>query len=113
MVVWTCPTLQVCEVALLVEASLVKTERVDNIDLLLDLVVGTIFLLLGGGVGTSVCRLLDMCTTRTGCRGHTEALASNGDLLAVGLVDDAVNLLEVIRVGDDLVAGEQVLKTTS
>jgi hypothetical protein len=42
-------------------------------------------------------------------RERTEALASNADLLAVGLVDDTVNLLEVVRVGDDLVTGKDVL----
>lgn len=48
-----------------------------------------------------------------GLRGHmrTEALASNRDHLAVGLVGDAVDLLEVVRVGDDLVIGEDILDT--
>jgi hypothetical protein len=41
---------------------------------------------------------------------RTEALASNADHLAVGLVGNAVNLLEVIRVGDDLVIGEDILE---
>jgi hypothetical protein len=44
-------------------------------------------------------------------RLHTEGLATNGDLGAVGLVDDAVNLLDVVRVGDDLVVGDDVLGT--
>ena len=34
-----------------------------------------------------------------------------GDHGAVGLVDDAVDLLEVIRVRDDLVVGDDVLST--
>lgn len=40
---------------------------------------------------------------------HTERLGTDGDLLAVGLVNGSVNLLEVVRVGDELVAGEDVL----
>jgi hypothetical protein len=51
-------TLEVCEVALLVEASLVQAERVDDVDLLLGRVLGTLLLLLGGSIGTSVCIVL-------------------------------------------------------
>jgi hypothetical protein len=51
-------TLEVGEVALLVEAGLVQAERVDDIDLSLGLVVGTLLGLLGGSVGTSVCAIL-------------------------------------------------------
>jgi acyl dehydratase len=40
---------------------------------------------------------------------RTEALAANADLLAVGLICDTVDFLEVVRVGDDLVVGEDVL----
>jgi hypothetical protein len=41
---------------------------------------------------------------------RTEALAPNGDHLAIGLVGNAVNLLKVIRVGDDLVIGDDILE---
>ena len=41
---------------------------------------------------------------------HTDVLATNSDTGAVGLVDDAVNLLEVVGVRDDLVTGEDVLE---
>lgn len=51
-------TLKVGQVALLVETGLVEAERVDDIDLGLGLVLGTLLLLLSGGVGTSVCTLL-------------------------------------------------------
>ena len=85
-------TLEVAEVSLLVEASLVELESVDNVDLGLLLVVGLLLTTLGGSVGTGV-----------------EGLTTNGDLGAVGLVDDTVNLLEVVRVGDELVTGDDVL----
>ena len=52
--------------------------------------------LFGGRVGTDV-----------------DGLATDGDLLAVGFVDDAVNLFEVVRVGDDFVAGDEVLVVVS
>ena len=41
---------------------------------------------------------------------HTEGLTTDGDLLAVGLVDGTVNLLEIVRVGDELVTGDDVLR---
>lgn len=40
---------------------------------------------------------------------HTEGLTTNADLLAVGLVDNTVDLLDVVGVGDDLVLGDDVL----
>ena len=64
----------------------------DDVDDGLGLVVGILGGLLGRGVGTNV-----------------DVVNTDGDLLAVGLVGDAVDLLEVVRVGDDLVAGEGVL----
>lgn len=41
--------------------------------------------------------------------GRTDVVGTDGDLGAVGLVGDTVDLLEVVRVGDDLVAGDEVL----
>jgi hypothetical protein len=43
---------------------------------------------------------------------HTEGLTTDVDLLAVGLVDDIVDELEVVGVGDDLVLGDDVLETS-
>lgn len=47
-----------------------------------------------------------------GRRQHTEVLGTDGDSLAVGLVDGVVNLLKVVRVRDELVAGDNVLENT-
>jgi hypothetical protein len=85
-------TLEVTEVCLLVEVGLLELESVDNVDLGLLLVVGILVAALGGGVGASI-----------------EGLTTNGDLGAVGLVGNTVNLLEVVRVGDELVTGDDVL----
>jgi hypothetical protein len=82
----------VAEVCLLVEAGLVELESVDNVDLGLLLVIGLLLAALGGSVGTSV-----------------EGLTTDGDLAAVSLVGDTVNLNEVVRVGDELVTGDDVL----
>jgi len=82
-----------CEVGLLVEAGFVETERVDNIDDGLGTVLNTFVGLLGGRVGADV-----------------EVLGTEGYLLAVGLVNGAADLLEVVRVGDELVAGDDVLR---
>jgi hypothetical protein len=54
-------TLEVGEVALLVELGLLETERVDDIDLGLELVISTLLGLLSGSVGTSVCAGLAKC----------------------------------------------------
>ena len=43
---------------------------------------------------------------------HTEGLTTDSDLLAVGLVDDVVDELEVVGVRDDLVVADEVLKTS-
>jgi len=40
---------------------------------------------------------------------HTNVVVANGDSGAVGLISGAVNKLEVVRVGDELVAGDNVL----
>lgn len=85
--------LQVGQVALLVETRLIEAERVDDIDLGLGGILSALLITtLGGGVGASVD--LDW---------------ADSDLLAVGLVDDAVNLLEIVRVRDQLVASDNVL----
>lgn len=44
-----------------------------------------------------------------GVGARVERLAADGDLGAVGLVDDTVDLLEVVGVRDQLVAGDDVL----
>lgn len=85
-------TLEVAEVGLLVELGLVELESVDNVDLGLLLVVGILITALGRSVGASV-----------------EGLTTDGDLGAVGLVGDTVNLLEVVRVGDELVTRDDIL----
>ena len=43
---------------------------------------------------------------------HTEGLTTDSDLLAVGLVDDVVDELEVVGVRDNLVVADEVLKTS-
>lgn len=40
---------------------------------------------------------------------RTDGDGALSDHSAVGLVDDAIDLLEIVRVGDDLVVGDEVL----
>ena len=80
------------EVALLVELRLLQTEGVDDVDDLLGGIVDVVAGFFRGGVGTDV-----------------DGLAADGDLLAVGFVDGAVDFLDAVGVGDELVAGEDVL----
>ena len=44
---------------------------------------------------------------------HTDVVTTNGDTGAVGLVDDTVNELEVVRVRDHLVSGDNILGVES
>lgn len=85
----------------------------NDIDDLLLVVLGTLLSLLGRSVGTSVCVAVSLhccCVDQRGAGERTERLSTNGDLPAVGLVGNAVDQLEVIRVGDDLVIGDDVLQ---
>jgi hypothetical protein len=66
---------------------------VDHINDLLFLIVDTLFLAsFGRWVATNV-----------------KTLTTDANLLAVGFVCYSVNLFEVVRVGDDLVVGDEVL----
>jgi len=82
----------VAEIALLVEAGLLQAEAVGDVE---------------DGLRGIVKRLLAFFGRRVGA--NVDALVSNADLLAVGFVGNAVDLLEPVRVGDDLVAGDDVL----
>jgi hypothetical protein len=80
------------QVALFVELCLVQAETVNDVNDRLRLVVHGFFAVLGRRIAADI-----------------EGLAANGNLFAIGLVDGTINLLEVIRVGDDLVVGDDVL----
>lgn len=81
------------KVCLLVELSVGQAERVHNVENGLGAILGVLCGLLGRCVGTSV-----------------DLDGAQGDVTAVGLEDDAVNLLEVEGVRDQLVAGDNVLR---
>jgi hypothetical protein len=80
------------EIALLVEARLIQTEAVDDINDLLRAIFESLLAFLSRRVGANV-----------------DVVVANGDFLAVSFVGDAINLLEVVGVGDDLVIGDEVL----
>ena len=44
---------------------------------------------------------------------HTDVVTTNGDTGAVGLVDDVIGDLEVVRVRDHLVSGDNILGVES
>jgi hypothetical protein len=44
---------------------------------------------------------------------HTDVVTTNGDTGTVGLVDDVVGELEVVRVRDHLVSGDNILRVES
>jgi hypothetical protein len=102
--------LEVREVRLLVEGGALQTERVDDVVDLDGLILKTLLGLLGGGVGTSVLKVLARVIVRWVVVGRRTDLDGTLDNhLAVHLVGDAIDLLHIIRVRDDLVVGEDVL----
>jgi hypothetical protein len=108
------------EVGFLVELSRVESESIDDIVHLLGL---TIFELLRGllsrGVGTGVyclvllvrvlCHLSNTVSLHRRIRTNTD-IAALVDHFAIDLVDDAIDLLEIPGIGDDLVIGDQILE---
>lgn len=85
----------------------------NNIDDLLLGVLGALVGLLSRGVGTSVYNVVNSwCSVydHGGVEKRTELLSSNSDHPAIGLIRNAVDLLDIVRVGDDLVIGENVLQ---
>jgi hypothetical protein len=81
------------QIALLVETRLVQPEAVDNIDHHFHMIFNAFLLAaLGRRVAADI-----------------KGLATDGDLLAVGLVDNAVNLFQAVGVGDDFVARDEIL----
>ena len=93
----------------------------NDIDDSLCLVVGTLIGLLSRRVGSDIYimfpmsdyALQEMGALNARDRGgipRTNVVVANSNLLAIGLVDYIVNELKVIRIRDDLVAGDQVLK---
>ncbi len=118
-------TLKIAKVRLLVERGRLKAKRVDDVvDLLFSIVEGLLGLL-GGRVGAGVCGgvLAGVGFPARGGAGaggrawapgkgagvRTDVDGAEGDHGAVDLIDDAVDLLKVVRVRDDLVIGEDVL----
>ena len=63
------------------------------------------------GLGGIIKSLLAFFGGRVGA--DIDALTADGDLLAVGFVDNSVNLFEIVRVGDDFIAGKKVLFVVS
>jgi len=112
-------TLEVGQVALLVERSALETERVDNVVDLDGRVLQGLLGLLSGRVGADVWRstlaavgFLSRAGSHIG--GGARYLRTNldvalGDHGAVSLVDDTVDLGEVVRVRDDLITADNVL----
>lgn len=80
-------------------------------------VIDVVTTLLSRGVGTNVCTQGKPSSRKNLCgrrrEGLTDVVVADGDLLAVGLVDGAVDLLQVVGVGDELVTGDDVLRGRS
>jgi hypothetical protein len=85
-------TLEMTQITLLVETCLLQSKTMSDIEDGLGGVIESLLALFSGRVGADV-----------------DGLAADGDLLAVGFVDDVINQFEIVRVGDDFVASDKVL----
>jgi hypothetical protein len=105
------------EIWLLVERGRIQTERVDDVVNLDSTILDTLLGLLSRSIGTGVYFLLSavvlyLCLALRAGRGRgirTDFDGAESDHLAVDLVDNAINFLEIVGVGDDLVAGDKIL----
>jgi len=86
-------SLEMAEILLLVERGLLETETVDSIDFCFDVFVD-------GFVITAFGRWV---------ASYVEGFTTNPDLLAVGFIDYAINFLQIVGIGGDLVVGDDVL----
>lgn len=86
-------TLEVGEVRLLVETSGLESERVNDVVDGLDIGIGSVLGVLGGGVGSNV-----------------DVTIGNLDHGTVDLVDNAVNKLGLESIGAELIVGKDVLE---
>lgn len=96
----------------------IQPEGVDDVDNLLAAFLEPLVGFFGGRVGAGICErschLIPAKSTQAGVwnrRGRpTKVVGTQGDLLAVDLVNGIVDLLDVVTVGDDLVASHNVLQ---
>jgi hypothetical protein len=100
------------KIRLLVEGGGLETERVDNVVDLNGTVLKILLGLLSRGVGTGIWGVLGSCSLDVGARSpHTNLDSAESDHLAVNLVDNAIDLLWVVGVRENLVSGDDVLRT--
>ena len=86
-----------------------ETERVDNVVDLGSTILNTLLGFLSRCVGSSVC-VVSVWGSALGLRGiRTDFDGAEGDHGTVNLVDNTIDFLEIIGVGDDLIIGENVL----
>ena len=98
------------EIRLLVEGSLVKAERVHDVIDLDSTIFDTLLSLLSRCVGTSICitTLGRYYISRDG-RIRTDFDGAEGDHGTIDFINGAVNLLQIVRVRDNLITSDNIL----
>lgn len=111
------------KVGFLIERGRVETERVNDIVDLLLCIFSTLLSFFSRSVGTSIYNwglldyyapmvipvLVDSIDSGGVIFERTNLDSANSDHAAVDLIDDTVNLLQVVRVGDDLISSDNIL----
>lgn len=116
-------TFKMGKVGFLIERGRVETERANDVVDLLLCIFSTLLSFFSRSVGTSIYNLdlldyyapmvipalVDSINSGGVIFERTNADSANSDHAAVDLVDDTINLLQVVRVGDDLIFSDNIL----
>jgi hypothetical protein len=98
------------EIRLLVEGSLVKTERIHDIIDLDSTILDTLLSLLSRCVGTGICIPPSAWSTISRDGGiRTDFDGAQGNHGTVDLVNGAIDLLQIVGVRDNLITSEDIL----
>lgn len=116
-------TFEMGKVGFLVERGRVETERVNDIVDLLLRIFSTLLGFFSRGVGTSIYNsdlldypppkvipvFIDSIDSGGVIFERTDVDSANSDHAAVDLIDNTIDLLQVVRVGDDLITSDNIL----
>lgn len=90
-----------------------ETERIHNVVNLDGAILNTLLSLLSRRIGTSVFKTGQLPTLSpriSGTHSLTDIDGTKGNHGAIDFVDDTINLLHVVTVGHELIAGNDILK---
>jgi hypothetical protein len=108
------PTLEMAKIRLLIERGGLETERVDHVVDLDGTILDTLIGFFSRCIGSSVY-IPSVLYLEVGLRDEvirTDFDGTESDHGAVNFIDNAIDFLDIVGVGDDLVTGDDVLLST-